>query len=335
MGEKVNLAKVVAKTVDSYVEFSIDIPRIRVVPKGEVTCEFVPFDLDASGVHLQPVEKDILIQHLHDQTQHRLVSGDGTVPEKRLEDYLVRGLIECDDISYDDHAELLYKLAGQLVAHLKSYLPNEDDVKNVLQYHQRMLVNLIHSQMQGHYRERAIDYEPHIGKGFITLHGSTCSAPVGESPRNFRVPVEEKLMIRGMLFGGFKKCLHLAQKFQSDSERRFAVVLENDSDVLKWFKPAKGDFQIFYQDEAEYVPDFAVESKSAKYLCEPKRASEMTDDVVRAKAKAAAEWCEHATAHARQHGAKPWVYLLIPHDAISESKTLQGLASSYVYRPTT
>jgi type III restriction enzyme len=146
--------------------------------------------------------------------------------------------------------------------------------------------------------------------------------------------VDEKLLIKGMLFGGFKKCLHLAQKFDTDTERRFAVVLENDSgnsDVIKWFKPMKGDFQIFYHGEEEYVPDFAVETKSVKYICETKRANEMTDDIVLAKANAAAVWCEHATDHAHKHGAKPWIYLLIPHDAVDESKTLNGLAATYTY----
>ena len=35
------------------------------------------------------------------------------------------------------------------------------------------------------------------------------------------------------------------QKFDSDTERRFAVIFERDA--LKWFKPAKGQFQIFYK----------------------------------------------------------------------------------------
>ena len=46
-----------------------------------------------------------------------------------------RFYIDFDDLSYDDHAELLYKLAGQLVEHLKSYLSDNDAVLNVLQYH--------------------------------------------------------------------------------------------------------------------------------------------------------------------------------------------------------
>jgi type III restriction enzyme len=334
MAEKVDFEKVVAEVVDLHVEWSIDIPRIVVVPKGEVTCGFDDFDLDASGIHLQPVEKDILIQHLHDQTRHRLVSGDGTMVESRLEDYLIRGLIDFNDISYDDHAELLYKLAGQVVARLKSYLASEDDVKNVLQYHQRALVDLIHSQMLQHYREQAAAYEAHVSKGFTTLRPNTYSAPAGETPRNFRSPVDERLMIRGMLFGGFKKCLYPVQKFDTDTERRFAVILEQpDNDVLKWFKPGKGDFQIHYSHDGAYEPDFVVETKTMKYLCEPKRASEMTDETVLAKANAAVVWCRHASEHAAQHGAKPWAYLLIPHDVISDSKTLNGLAAAHMVRP--
>ena len=80
---------------------SIQIPRITLLPKGDVTAGYRDFDLDTSGVHLQPVAKDILIQHLRDSTQHRLVSGDGTVEEQRLEDYLVFGLIDYNDICYD------------------------------------------------------------------------------------------------------------------------------------------------------------------------------------------------------------------------------------------
>ena len=332
VGEQVDIAKIVRQTVDLHIELSIDVPRIVVVPKGEVTCGFADFDLDTSGIHLQPVEKDILIQHLHDHTQHRLVSGDGTVAEARLEDYLVRGLIDFDDISYDNHAVLLYKLSGQLVSHLKTYLKEEAQIKNVLQYHHKALVNLIHLQMQDHYQENATSYEAHVSKGFVTLRANSYAAPAGETPRNFRTPVEEKLMIRGMLFGGFRRCLYPVQKFDSDSERRFAVILEQDTTVLKWFKPAKGDFQIHYSGDENYEPDFVVETETVKFLCEPKRKNEMTDETVLAKADAAAVWCAYATQHAKEHGGKPWTYLLIPHDAIADNKTLKGLAAVYTYQ---
>ena len=62
--------------------------------------------------------------------------------------------------------------------------------------------------------------------------------------------------------------------------------------------------------------DFIVETATMKYMCEPKRASEMDDPIVQAKACAAATWCRHSTAHATEHGGKPWAYLLIPHTSV-------------------
>lgn len=251
------------------------------------------------------------------------------VEEKRPEDYLVRGLIDFNDISYDDHAALLYNLAGQVVAHLRSYLSEEDDLVNVLQYHQQSLVNLIHSQMLDHFTETAASYEAHVTKGFRTLRPNNYTASADQAVRDFRTPIPEgeKNRITNMLFGGFQKCLYPVQKFDSDPERRFSVILENDEDVLKWFKPAKGDFQIHYSHDESYEPDFVVETATGKFLCEPKRASEVSDDVVQSKADAAVVWSEHATVHAKTYGGKPWTYLLIPHDQISEQMSLAGLAA--------
>ena len=325
IGEKVDVPKLVAAVTDAFIDLTIAIPKIIVLPKGQVVCGYADFDLDTAAVHLQPVAKDILIQHLRDHSRHRLVSGDGVAKEDRLENYLVRGLIDFEDISYDDHSALLYKLAGQVVAKLKSYLTNPDDIANVLQYHQQQLVNLIHAQMQDHYQESATEYEATVSKGFRVMRPGNFSAAAGEELRNFRTPVEDRLLIRGMFFGGFRKCLYRIQKFDSDPERRFSGVLEDDRDVLKWFKPVKGDLQIHFSRDETYEPDFVVETQAAKFLCEPKAANEMKDDVVLAKARAATLWCKRAT----DAGDKPWSYLLIPHDRIDAAQTLAGLAAAY------
>ena len=332
--EVVNVAEVVRETTELYRALSIDVPKIVVVPKGEVKCGYEDFDLEAGNINLQPVAQDILIQHLHENQRYRLQDGSGIVQEKRPEDYLVRGLIDFDDVSYDEHAALLYKLAGQVVARLRSYLSEEDYVINVLQFHQQALVNLIHAQMQQHYVESASAYEAHVTRGFHTLRANNYSAAADENVRDFRatIPEGQRNRIGTMVFGGFGKCLYPIQKFDSDPERRFAVILENEADVLKWFKPAKGDFQIHYSHEESYEPDFVVETTAEKLLCEPKRANEMTDEVVLAKADAAAVWCKHATAHANENGGKPWRYLLIPHDQIQDQMTLAGLAARHEVR---
>ena len=132
-----------------------------------------------------------------------------------------------------------------------------------------------------------------------------------------------------MTFSGFKRCLYSEQKFDSDSERRFAVLLEDEKDDLKWFKPGPGVFQILYSDNQNYEPDFIVETANFKYICEPKRANEINDEEVQAKARAAVEWCKMATEHEKVHDGKPWMYLLIPHDAINASATLEGLTARF------
>ncbi len=332
--ETVDVAEVVRETTALYQQLSIDVPKIVVVPKGDVSCGYEVFDLDVRNINLQTVAQDILIQHLHENQRYRLQDGSGIVKEKRPEDYLVRGLIDFDDVSYDEHAALLYRLAGQVVARLRSYLTTEDDVVNVLQFHQQTLVNLVHAQMQQHYVESASAYEAHVTRGFHTLRANNYTAAVDESVRDFRatVPDGQRNRIGTMVFGGFSKCLYPIQKFDSDPERRFAVILDNDTDVLKWFKPAKGDFQIHYSHEDSYEPDFVVETRTEKFLCEPKRANEMTDEVVLAKGDAAATWCKHATVYANENGGKPWRYLLIPHDQIQDQMTLAGLAARYEIR---
>lgn len=331
--EQPNIERIVAKTAEIFVERTIDIPRIVVQPVGEVTYGFKDFDLDTSNINLQPVDHRILIASLQTNARERLDDSGNPIKEERPENYLVRGLIDFDDISYDDHADLLYKLSGQLVAHLSSYLPDEEAVHNVLQFNQQRLAALIHAQMQAHHWEHATDYETHVSRGFQTLRSNSYSALAGQAVRDVREPLEERQYIRGMLFGGFRRCLYPVQKFDSDPERRFAVILEDEADDrLKWFKPAKGQLQIYYRQDRSYEPDFVVETSTAKYLCEPKRASEMTDEEVLEKARAAIVWCERATRHELEHGGKPWSYLLIPHNEITGTKTLQGLAATCTLR---
>ena len=327
---QVNVAAVVAKTTELVVQQTIDIPRILVVPKGEVTSGFNSFTLDASSIHYQPVERDILIQHLRTHQQETLTALGSAQTELRIEDYLVRALIDFDDISYDDHADLLYELSGQLVKHLRGYLKDEGEVQNVLQYYQRQLAEFIHSQMQAHHWEKASGHDVVVSKGFTALKSLAFTAPADEAIHNFRHPVTDKTKIAQMVFGGFSRCLYPVQKFQSDTERVLSVIL--DREAAKWFKPGRSQFQIFYKwgsDQREYQPDFVAETDKFIYMLEPKMRKEMDDPEVLAKKDSAVRWCKHATEHATKNGGKPWRYLLIAHDSIAENMTLAGLAAQF------
>jgi type III restriction enzyme len=322
--------KAIVKTITSEViKNTIDIPRIVVTPKGEVSTGFSPFTLDCTSIHYQPVNHDLLLQHLRTHEQQTLQFTGKTDEEIRLEDYIVRGLIDYEDISYDDHADLLYNLSEQMVKHLSSYL-GEKEVQDVLIYHQKQIVECIYAQMVKNQWEKTVEYKVNIAEGFSSLLESTVTAKAGDTRYNFLEPVKDKIQITKMLFSGFKHCLYPEQKFQSDPERRCAVILDRDSE--KWFRPVKNQFKIYYKsghNQFDYIPDFIAETKKEILMIEVKSTADIDDTDVQSKKNAANTWCARATTHTATCEGKPWKYLLIPHDNVSENMTLDGLIKQY------
>jgi type III restriction enzyme len=324
-----DIAAVVARTAELVIQQTIDIPRILVVPKGEVRSGFKPFTLDLQSMNYQAPSEELWIQFLRTGGTEVVGIGKGGIEEARLEDYVVSGLVDFDDISYDVHAELLYDLAGQVVRQLKTRL-SEDDARKVLRLYQREIARFVHAQMQAHYWEEAVDYEVVVSKGFTELKPSAYTAAADDPPLDFKVSPDDKSNMAKYLFGGFSRCLYPVQKFHSDAERMLAFILDRES--LKWFRPAKGQFQLFYRwnsTHLEYQPDFVAETADAIYMLEPKAQNQMTDDEVMAKKEAAVRWCSQASEYSMSYGGKPWKYALIPHTAIAENMTLVALAEQF------
>ncbi len=327
---KPDLAAIVAKTTELVIQQTIDIPRILVVPTGKVQSGFNAFTLKVDTLNYPPVSEELWAKHLRTDQVDVISTGAGGIEELRLEDYVVSGLVDFDDVSYDAHADLLYDLAGQVVAHLRSYLPDEHEVRKVLGAFQKDIAKFVHVQMQEHYWEKATGYEVKISKGFSELKPSAYTASATDPVLDYRQPPADKSNMAKYLFGQFKRCLYPVQKFQSDAERKLSIILEREA--TKWFKPAKGQFQIYYKsgaDHPEYQPDFVAETDGVIYMLEPKRRDEMTAPDVVAKKDVAVKWCKQATAHAKTCSGKPWKYLLIPHDAIAENVTLDWLANQF------
>ena len=328
--EKPNIGEVVRKVIQIYVENTIDMPRIVQTPKESQNYTFEKFTLDISGIgRFNPVDQQILIQHLRTTEKEQLHSDNIILKETRLEDHIVSTLIDFNDISYNDHADIIYDLAGQMVAYLRSYLSDEEQIHNALQFHRKDMANVIYAQMQQHYKGGYVEYDFTV-KGFLQQKmNASALIDSGEKTRYFRNEIKSKQLIKGMVFGGFSKCLQERQKFDSDTERLFSILLEDDSNVLKWVKTSANMFRIYLPGSRMYVPDFVVETNDCKLLCEPKMGKEVETKEVQEKARAAQKWCEVATEHELQHGSKPWQYILIPHSAIQPSATLSGLVSRF------
>jgi type III restriction enzyme len=333
---KPDIAAIVKDSLKRYLDLNIGIPRISVRPKGNVRTGFTDFDLDVTAINQQPVDQNILIQHLRTSDRQSIHADLAYATEEHIENYIVRNLVDFDDINYDEHAEILFKLSSQLLAKLRSYLQTDEEVLNVVQYYQKPFANHIHSQMQKHWWQKADDgYDVVVSRGYQTFTQTSYTADGNEKVRNVHqaLATGERDRITGMVFGGFERCSYSIQKFSSDSERMFASLLEKDPDVKKWFKPTRDQFAISYRDTngstAMYEPDFVVETNTHKFIVEPKQASLVNDPNVQAKKSAAVTWCENATKHELSNGGKAWAYVLVPHTAILPSATLKGLVQQY------
>lgn len=325
---------VAAELCAAFVARTIAIPSLTITPVDQVSFGFKPFTLDVGSWNYQPLSRELLLQTLRTEKQTIIRSDQGGDRPARLEDHLVAKLIDFDEVDYDAHAELLYDLAGQVVAHLRSYLPGDDKVQNVLQGRARDMATAILTQMRSHMWRTQTSYRVTVNAAFTELRPQAFDGSGKDVLRDFRQPPDRLSEIKRFIFTGFRRGCYGQAKFDSDPERQLAELLERDPTVLLWMKPGPNQFKIFDTEGNPYQPDFVVETTAEKLIIEVKRRSDMSDTDVRRKADAAALWCYVATEHhGKKVGDKPWRYALVPDDVIQPNATLAGLLSGYVWSP--
>ena len=328
-----DIDKIVEVVATIVADRTISIPQIVVLPKRQINFYFSDFDLNGlDTINVRPVDDGLVIQTIRTEVRQYLAKSVDDPREERSEDYLVRYLIERNEVDYDAHADLLYKLSGQMVSRIRSYLETDAEVESALLRHGRQLAEFIFSQMMQHYHETPLgedDFEVKVTRGFRYLESQPLNLTPGQHVRSFKQAVSPLSETRRAVFGGFAKCCATVQKFDSDPERRFAVLIDDERSVEKWLKPGRNQFQIEYRSGDAYEPDFVIETASQKLICEVKARNELADNIVQAKAKAATKWCSTANTHAVETGGKRWLYVLIPDDQVIGSSTLDGLVAKF------
>ena len=328
-----DIDKIVEVVATIVADRTISIPQIVVLPKRQINFYFSDFDLNGlDTINVRPVDDGLVIQTIRTEVRQYLAKSVDDPREERSEDYLVRYLIERNEVDYDAHADLLYKLSGQMVSRIRSYLETDAEVESALLRHGRQLAEFIFSHMMQHYHETPLgedDFKVKVTRGFRYLESQPLNLTPGQHVRSFKQAVSPLSETRRAVFGGFAKCCATVQKFDSDPERRFAVLIDDERSVEKWLKPGRNQFQIEYRSGDAYEPDFVIETASQKLICEVKARNELADNIVQAKAKAATKWCSTANTHAVETGGKRWLYVLIPDDQVIGSSTLDGLVAKF------
>ena len=317
----------------SHREKAIYIPRIRVQPRVVRRGRFLPFKLELSHIALKPFGEGIIVQGLSKGERTVYEAKGSQSQEKGVENQLMMHLMDFDEVAEnEENITVVRECSDQMVRHLQGYLKDDTQVTQVVRQQGVHLAKVIHTQMLNHFEEPAIEWDTEVAEKLVSLRTMRLPVPRGSRVRHFSKPVDDKLKIREMVFEGYTKSLYPLVKFDSDSERIFSVILEQDSVVKKWVKPARGVFSfINYSKDSCYEPDFIVETDESMFLCEIKRRSDLETPDVLSKAEAAFHWCHLATRYALEKNTKPWSYLLIPHDELRLSKTFEGLVVGHNY----
>jgi type III restriction enzyme len=318
----------------SFVERTLAIPAITITPQSQVSFGFRRFDIDMKSWNFQPLSRELVVQVLRTEKTSVISGEEEGETANRLEDYIVARLIDYAEIDYDTHAEILYDLAGQAVAKTRARFPgDEDQAHSVVRGHAKAMAESIFSQMKQHMWHEQTNYRVSLASAFGELRPQTFDTAGTGFIRDFRTPPDQKQDIRKYVFTGFTRGCYQYAKFDSDPERKLAMVLEKEPTVRLWMKPGPNQFKIFDVHGAPYQPDFVVETDTDKLIIEVKRLSEMNAPEVLRKADAACLWCHVATKASAADGEKPWSYLLVPETDVQENFTVSGLMAKHTRSP--
>jgi type III restriction enzyme len=165
----------------------------------------------------------------------------------------------------------------------------------------------------------------HLVQKDLIVFGKTVKVIKPDGEISLYKEINDKKNIRRYAYTGFKKSYYEKYGFESDDERRFAIILEEDKDVIRWIKPPQNQMGIFYKPSSQYNPDFLVETATDKYMFEVKGADSLSDPDVLLKKHEGEEWCKYASM--TDADSKNWHYRLIAGDKIQTGNSLRVILS--------
>ena len=321
--------KIYNEVVTAYRENIIEIPRMDLV-QDEVSVWFEDFDLNVNnGFDFRIMEEEIIRLGLKGKEVDTIGVQQGAFTRETPVNQIVGELINYPEIDYDDNAELLHNLAMQAIQTLEDKLDNKIDLALLVRQYKKVISGKIYEQMKAHFRISEPEYIEPTVLPFVKIEDWNFSA-IKDSHKDYRDVVTPSSLIPKYVFTGFTKACHFEYKFDSKTEKDFSFILENDDKVLKWLRPAPNQFRIYWANNSrQYYPDFVVETPNAIYMVETKAADQLQHSEVIDKKQAAIKYCKYASAFTKKHGGKPWQYLLIPHNEVSQTTSFEYLVTNF------
>lgn len=334
------LERIFTSAIDEYVKVvennTIAIPKLMQKYDGEAKYFFEDFDLDLSEFTFVPVSMDILRENLLDpRDKYFEQSYDLDFSNINPARILVTILRDKAEIDYEESGELVRKLITQYFESLKQrYTDNQ--IRNIVDSNKYRICDVIYKQMMRHYKLRQGSLMDVITTISYDIKSPSYDASQLMGAIDLHDEVPAGVDIKSIIFKGGEKWLTEFYKFDSRSEKQFAICCENDRRVIHWLRPTSEQFDIPYRFEGQvhyYEPDFVVETEDCCYLVEIKQRDKINDPMVLAKKERGIAYCKLASAWCIANHKKRWKYMFIPHDMVTETANFDLFLEHFLIEP--
>ncbi|MDE7354916.1 MAG: DEAD/DEAH box helicase family protein [Acetatifactor sp.] len=309
------------KRLEDMVRVAVSVPKITIGYSS--TVKFHPitvcrgigdFEVAASKIERYDVVNDRLLSS---------VDADALM-EDDPENFLAAALLdEIPEFCADD-ADYILDVVEQ---YLKLIEGDFDTRKKVVRRYATAIVEDLRKQIYAA-KEEHTEFLYNVQKDLIVFGSGVKNIRKNNGVLHYTKEISDKRNIRQYVFEGYKKSYYSQNAFDSDDERRFSVILEEDDAVLRFIKPPLNQLGLFYKAGKQYNPDFIVETNDAKYMIEIKAANRTDDADVLDKAKSAIQWCSCATDVDTDH--KPWHFKLVPGQEVIIGNTFKYVVGKAV-----
>ena len=299
------------KAVTEYSAKAISVPKILVQTTSEV--KFNRFEVKLTiadfEVAMAKIERfDAINQQILSVVDAQILEVNDAM--NTLACMLLDSISE---LSYDD-ADFVIDVVEQYLAQIPG---DEENKRRIVRRYASLIVSDISKQIYEHMDRKTQDL--HIIQKDLILFRKFVKNVKEDGRIRFDKPFTDKGNIKKYLFTGYKKSYYPANAFDSDTERLFSIILEEDPDVVRWIKPPLNQLGLFWKAGQQYNPDFLVETTTGKYMVEFKALNEVASEEVVAKAREGIKWCRFATTADSDN--KTWEYKLISDDNIHPGNT--------------
>ena len=301
------------KKVEELKRVAISVPKIGISYSSTIT--FKPF-----SVKRNIIDFDVAVSRIerYDTINGKLLQvldADALIVDNP-ENMLAVSLLESIPEFSSDDAEFIIDVVKRYLALIGG---TDEEKKKIVRRYATVMIEDLKKQIYAS-KEENTEFVFNVQQALIVF--GTFVKNMKENGRlNFKKEVPDKKNIKQYLFEGFKKSYYAENAFDSDDERRLSVVLEEDSEVIRYIKPPLNQLGLFYKAAKQYNPDFLVETANKKYMIEVKAVNQTDNEEVQEKARAAIKWCECASQV--DADGKTWEYRLVPGDKIAIGNTFK------------